>query len=353
MLTFPRRLARIAILGSFAGAVACAADTGSVPDGAQPEFCDNPQTCIEFCLCTTNDAERCLNVCEPGGGGAPGGGGTTGGGGSSGGSAGGTTGGGAVGATGGASNGGSAATGGTTTGGTSGGGTSGSSNGGGTAQGPSCAGKCGSTQPVDGQCYCDSQCAQYGDCCADFTSACGGGGGTAGGGGTSGGGGTAGTAGTAGGGGTTGSCGDDGSGWSSSFQNFECQVIALVNQERAKGASCGGVSYPPAGPLVRHQLLTNSARAHAKDMGDKGYFSHTGLDGSSPFQRMKAAGYSGSTMGENIAAGQGTPASVVSGWMKSSGHCKNIMNGKYKDLGVGYYLGSSSYKHYWVQNFGG
>jgi uncharacterized protein YkwD len=130
-------------------------------------------------------------------------------------------------------------------------------------------------------------------------------------------------------------------------------VIALVNQRRAAGASCGGVAYPPAAPITRHPLLTTSARAHAKDMGDSGYFSHQSLDGRSPFDRMKQAGYSGSTMGENIAAGQTTPASVVQGWMQSSGHCKNIMNASYQDLGVGYYLGTTGYKHYWVQNFGG
>ncbi len=59
-------------------------------------------------------------------------------------------------------------------------------------------------------------------------------------------------------------------------------------------------------------------------------------------------------MGENIAAGQGSAAQVVNGWMESEGHCKNIMNGNYSNLGVGYYLApSSQYDHYWVQNFGG
>jgi uncharacterized protein YkwD len=88
-------------------------------------------------------------------------------------------------------------------------------------------------------------------------------------------------------------------------------------------------------------------------MGDQGYFNHQSLDGRSPFDRMKQAGYTGSTMGENIAAGQTSPSAVVQGWMQSSGHCKNIMNGQFKDLGVGYYLGTQGYKHYWVQNFGG
>jgi uncharacterized protein YkwD len=149
-------------------------------------------------------------------------------------------------------------------------------------------------------------------------------------------------------------CGNDGTGWQSAWQAFECEVLELTNQRRAAGATCGGKSMPPVGPLVRQQQLTNSARAHAKDMGDRNYFAHESQDGRSPFDRMQAAGFSGLTMAENISAGQSTPAKVVDGWMKSPGHCANIMNGSLTQLGVGYYLasGSSKYQHYWVQNFG-
>ena len=41
-------------------------------------------------------------------------------------------------------------------------------------------------------------------------------------------------------------------------------------------------------------------------MGENGYFAHVGLDGSQPWERIADAGYSGSTTGENIAAGSGT-----------------------------------------------
>jgi uncharacterized protein YkwD len=155
-------------------------------------------------------------------------------------------------------------------------------------------------------------------------------------------------------GGSTGACADDGTGWNSAWQTFECQVLDLTNQRRAQGASCGGTPYPPVGPVSKHPQLTTSARLHAKDMGDNNFFDHVNLQGLDPFDRMKNAGFTGTTMGENIAAGQSTPAAVVQGWMQSTGHCKNIMNGKYKYLGVGYYYApGSKYKHYWVQNFGG
>lgn len=140
-------------------------------------------------------------------------------------------------------------------------------------------------------------------------------------------------------------CGNDGTGWRAGWQAFECQVLELTNQYRAQGG---------VGPLKRQQQLTNSARAHAKDMGDRNYFAHESLDGRSPFDRMKAAGFSGLTMAENISAGQTTPRQVVDDWMKSPHHRDNIMNPTLTELGVGYYLApSGKYKHMWVQNFGG
>jgi len=176
-------------------------------------------------------------------------------------------------------------------------------------------------------------------------------GGTAGIGGSSGTGGGSGVGGT---GGSTGACGNDGTSWNVSWQAFECEVLSLTNQHRAEGAVCGGVSMPPVGPLTRNAQLTTAAREHAQDMGDNNYFSHDGLDGSTPFDRIQDAGFLGSPQGENIAAGQRTPLEVVNGWMASSGHCKNIMLAKFKYLGVGYYYtAGGDYHHLWVQNFGG
>ncbi|MBL8932159.1 MAG: CAP domain-containing protein, partial [Kineosporiaceae bacterium] len=97
--------------------------------------------------------------------------------------------------------------------------------------------------------------------------------------------------------------------------------------------------------------LTNAAQGHSADMAAKNYFSHTGLDGRSPFDRMRDAGYSYSMAAENIAAGQPTPAAVVNGWMNSAGHKANILNCKLTEIGVGVAKGGS-YGIYWTQNFG-
>lgn len=135
---------------------------------------------------------------------------------------------------------------------------------------------------------------------------------------------------------------------------FEDQVLTLVNQYRSVGAVCGSTPYPPTAPLLMNGQLRLAARGHSQDMAANSYFSHTSLDGRTFNQRITAAGYSGSPLGENIAAGYPTPQAVVAGWMASPGHCSNIMSGSYRSIGVGYaFLAGSAYGHYWTQDFGG
>ena len=137
---------------------------------------------------------------------------------------------------------------------------------------------------------------------------------------------------------------------------LEDAVIAETNVRRAAGANCGGKIYPPAKPLSFHPSLRLSARGHSEDMVTKNYFDHIGLDGSTPTDRMKAAGYdtkSGYT-GENIAAGNATAQATVQQWMDSPGHCENIMDAHYTLIGVGYaYNPSNKYRYFWTQNFAG
>lgn len=124
---------------------------------------------------------------------------------------------------------------------------------------------------------------------------------------------------------------------------YEAEVIQLVNAERQK-AGCG--------PLVPNPFLRQAAYLHSKDMGDNGFFSHKGSNGSTFSQRARQAGYQGSPRGENIAGGYGSPASVMNGWMNSSGHRSNILNCGSDEIGVGYYYAGQGYGHYWTQVFG-
>ena len=125
-------------------------------------------------------------------------------------------------------------------------------------------------------------------------------------------------------------------------------VLRFSNEARARGASCGGEAFPPADPLSFNQQLEDAAQAHAEDMARRGYFEHDTPDGVTPFDRMRAAGYQGGLMGENIAQGYRDAESVVQGWIDSPGHCRNLMNADFDELGVGYYPEGNQ----WVQNFG-
>lgn len=123
---------------------------------------------------------------------------------------------------------------------------------------------------------------------------------------------------------------------------MEQQVAELVNQERA------AVGLPPM-KLVAG--LSNAARYHAADMTHDDYFDHDSYDRINAtlvkscdwFQRIQA--YYPSPRAENIAWGYRTPASVMNGWMNSSGHRANIL-GDYREIGVGLY------EWRWVQDFG-
>ncbi|MFG6489365.1 CAP domain-containing protein [Roseateles sp. BYS78W] len=137
--------------------------------------------------------------------------------------------------------------------------------------------------------------------------------------------------------------------------NFQTDMLAAVNARRRAGATCGANgSFPAAPDLAWNATLTQAAAAHSDDMVANNYFSHTGSDGSTLGTRATAAGYVWSGLGENIAAGQATVADVVDAWMKSDGHCANLMNASYKDIGVACVAGgaSNTYRTYWTQDFG-
>lgn len=139
--------------------------------------------------------------------------------------------------------------------------------------------------------------------------------------------------------------------WNADWASFESQVLTLINQRRAAGASCGGVWRPKVPALAKSDKLRCAARRHSKDMGVNDITSHTGSNGDSPWDRIHAAGYSYSTAAENIAWGYSTPQAVVNGWMNSSAHCNNIMSAKVTQIGIGYYKTASSWQHYWTQDF--
>jgi uncharacterized protein YkwD len=136
---------------------------------------------------------------------------------------------------------------------------------------------------------------------------------------------------------------------------FQAEALALVNAHRAAGASCGSSgSFAATTPLAWNTLLTQAALVHSDDMVANDFVSHTGSDGSNAGQRSTAAGYLWSTWGENIAAGQPTVAIVVAAWMASPGHCANLMQPAFRDIGLACVSGSASnvYRSYWTMALG-
>lgn len=132
------------------------------------------------------------------------------------------------------------------------------------------------------------------------------------------------------------------------------EALAKVNAARAVGRLCGTTWYPAAPPLAWNEALARAATAHSLDMATQNYFSHTSLDGRSFVDRIEAQGYADwRAVAENISAGRSTMDATIASWLQSSGHCRNIMNPRYKDYGVSVaYKSGSRYGTYWTQDFG-
>jgi len=111
-------------------------------------------------------------------------------------------------------------------------------------------------------------------------------------------------------------------------------MLRLINEERAAGCKCGETDMPPAPKMKWSSLLAKAAYNHSVDMYTNRTLNHTSSDGRSPGDRIKEVGYNSSTWGENIAMGYSNESSVIQGWMKSAGHCANIMNANLTEVGV-------------------
>jgi uncharacterized protein YkwD len=130
-------------------------------------------------------------------------------------------------------------------------------------------------------------------------------------------------------------------------------VLALTNQARAHGQTCGAQSFPPAPPLSLAPALTRAALAHSQDMATHEFFSHTGSDGSTPGLRVTRAGYRWSMVGENVASGVRTPQEAVAGWLASPHHCANIMTAGFRQMGVAFAVNRRTGEViYWAEEFG-
>jgi uncharacterized protein YkwD len=120
-------------------------------------------------------------------------------------------------------------------------------------------------------------------------------------------------------------------------------VLCLVNRQRT-------ARHLPA--LRADVRLQRSAQRWTNHMVAAEVFTH----GSNFAGRITAAGYRWSAAGENIATGFSTPAAVVTAWMHSADHCRNILAPEFRDLGVGVVArpvrGFASGPATWTEDFG-
>jgi uncharacterized protein YkwD len=151
---------------------------------------------------------------------------------------------------------------------------------------------------------------------------------------------------------------------------FACVVVAAVAPGVAGAASCSGATESPAqlGGKVNtvtlcllnqqraaHHLralkldhkLSHAALGHSQEMVAKRYFAHESRSGAPFTARIKSAGWTRGRrswmLGENIGWGTGslaTPAAMVRAWMHSAGHRANILQGRFREIGIGVANGS-------------
>jgi uncharacterized protein YkwD len=124
-------------------------------------------------------------------------------------------------------------------------------------------------------------------------------------------------------------------------EGFEYQLFDLTNAARVNH----GLSV-----LSWDEAVRETARGHSVDMADNNYFSHTNLEGQSPFDRMTADGISYRMAGENLAMGQLSSIFAHEGLMNSLGHRENILQADFKSLAVGVAFNAES-RPYYTENF--
>ncbi|MDH3237822.1 MAG: CAP domain-containing protein [Deltaproteobacteria bacterium] len=129
------------------------------------------------------------------------------------------------------------------------------------------------------------------------------------------------------------------------------EFLDAVNQARSVDRMCGASSYPAASAVAWSDVLAMAAYLHSEDMATNNFFSHTGSDGSTPGERITREGYDWWRYGENIAVGYPTVSAVMQAWLDSEGHCRNIMNSAFAEIGAafveGQYLGNPA-APYWT-----
>jgi uncharacterized protein YkwD len=117
-------------------------------------------------------------------------------------------------------------------------------------------------------------------------------------------------------------------------------TLCVLNAERARHG---------LRPLRLHPRLARAARGHSEDMARRDYFDHTSPTGADFVDRVRRVGYLRGAqrweVAENIAWGTGSlssPRAITRAWMDSPGHRANVLNGSFREIGIGVATGSGA-----------
>lgn len=102
-------------------------------------------------------------------------------------------------------------------------------------------------------------------------------------------------------------------------------IVIYSNKEREKMG---------IGKVYENENLSKAAYDKLKDMFDKNYWDHTGPSGETAWDFINDSGYRYLLAGENLARGFNRSQDVVTAWMESPSHRENILNGRFKEIGV-------------------
>ena len=127
-----------------------------------------------------------------------------------------------------------------------------------------------------------------------------------------------------------------------------CQAPTNVNQLATEIAAGLNANRRAAGesPLRYNRKLGRAAMRHACDMVANGFFDHRGTDGSNSQARVRNAGYRDCIVAENLAWGYPRSEQIITGWMNSPGHRRNMLHPRIEEFGIG--IIQSDQGPYWV-----
>lgn len=130
------------------------------------------------------------------------------------------------------------------------------------------------------------------------------------------------------------------------------QVLARVNAMRAQRQYCGPKPFAAVAPLSWDARLQASAQAYADELSLLDKLTHIDQRGQGLRERVLERGYVFRQVAENLAGGPQYLDEVMAGWLGSEGHCENLMEPRFQDIGMACVAGPGELERYWVMHLG-